>query len=151
LFEESIFAISMLKGISPVISSELLKILADMGHGDELVIADSNFPASSHAQRLARAEGSGGVELLDAILRLLPLDTFVERPVALMSVVPGDDYRPAVWGAYRRVIRKHEPRFRGFEKLSRSDFYDRARRSFAVVASGETSRYANLIIKKGLI
>ena len=141
----------MLKGISPIISSELLKILADMGHGDELVIADSNFPASSHAKRLAHAEGSGGVELLDAILRLFQLDTFVERPVALMTVVPGDDYRPSVWAAYRRVIRKHEPRFRSFEKLSRSDFYDRARSSFAIVASGEISRYANLIIKKGVI
>ena len=141
----------MLKGIPNLLSPELLKVLMEMGHGDEIVIADGNFPAASHAQRLVRFDGQPVPPLLDAVLELFPLDTFVKYPVALMSVVPGDDYSPDIWPAYKRIIQKHEPEFAGFEFMERHDFYERARKVYAIVATGETARYANVILKKGII
>ena len=141
----------MLKGISPVISPELIKILMEMGHGDELVIADGNFPAASVAQRLVRADGVGGPALLDAILQLFPLDPYVERPVALMAVVPGDPYKPVIWDEYRNTILKFEPEFKDFEYVERFAFYERAKKAYAVLASSEMALYANLILKKGVI
>lgn len=141
----------MLKGISKLLSPELLKILMEMGHGDEIVIADGNFPAASIAQRLVRLDGHPASPLLDAVMELFPLDTFVDRPVALMSAVPGDNYAPGIWPVYEDIIRKHEPQFRGFEYIERFAFYERAKKAYAVVATGEMARYANLILKKGLI
>jgi L-fucose mutarotase len=141
----------MLKGIAPVISPELIKILMEMGHGDELVIADGNFPAASVAQRLVRADGIGGTTLLDAILQVLPLDQYVERPVALMSVVPGDPYKPVIWEEYRAVVLKYEPQFKDFEYVERFAFYERAKQAYAVLASSEMALYANIILKKGVI
>jgi L-fucose mutarotase len=141
----------MLKGISPVISPELIKILMEMGHGDELVIADGNFPAASIAQRLIRADGLGGTQLLDAILQVFPLDGYVENPVALMAVVPGDPYKPIIWEEYRKVVLKHESGFKDFEYVERFAFYERARKAYAVLASGEMALYANIILKKGVI
>jgi L-fucose mutarotase len=141
----------MLKGIPTILPPELLKILMEMGHGDELVIADGNFPAASRAQRLVRCDGQRVPPLLDAVLQLLPLDTFVKQPVALMSVVPGDNYQPDIWPAYQEIIQKYEPHFDGFEFIERHAFYDRARKAFAIVATGELARYANLILKKGLL
>lgn len=141
----------MLKGISNVISPELLKILMEMGHGDELVIADGNFPAASVARRLVRADGLGCTPLLDAILQLLPLDPYVEKPVALMAVVPGDPYQPVIWEEYRHVILKHEPGFKEFEYVERFAFYERAKQAYAVLASSEMALYANIILKKGVI
>jgi L-fucose mutarotase len=88
---------------------------------------------------------------LEAVLQLFPLDTFVKRPVALMAVVPGDDYDPVIWPAFKKIIQKHEPRFRDFERVPRFAFYERTRKAFAVVATGETARYANVILKKGLL
>ncbi|NLF74871.1 MAG: L-fucose mutarotase [Chloroflexi bacterium] len=140
----------MLKGISSIISPELLKILMEMGHGDELVIGDGNFPAASMSQRLVRADGHGVPALLDAILALFPLDTFVEKPVALMEVVPGDNFQPVIWEEYRKIIQRHEP-FTDFEYVERFAFYDRARQAYAILATGETSLYANVILKKGVI
>ncbi len=122
-----------------------------MGHGDELVIADGNFPAVSCAQRLIRADGHDVPPMLEAILNLFPLDIFVDYPVALMSVVPGDNYSPDVWQVYDKIIRQHEPQFKGFEYMERFAFYERAKSAFAVVATSERARYANLIIKKGLL
>lgn len=141
----------MLRGIPNILSPDLLKTLMEMGHGDELVIADGNFPAASLAARLIRCDGHGAGPLLDAILQLFPLDTFVQHPVALMSVVPGDDYEPDIWPVYLKIIREHEPNFTGFEFMQRYSFYERTKRAYAVVATGETARYANLVIKKGLI
>lgn len=141
----------MLKGISPVISPELIKILMEMGHGDELVIADGNFPAASIAQRLIRADGLGGTQLLDAILQVFPLDQYVENPVALMAVVPGDPYKPVIWEEYRTVVLKHEAGFQDFEYVERFAFYERAKKAYAVLASGEMALYANIILKKGVI
>lgn len=141
----------MLKKISPLLSPELLKTLAEMGHGDELVLADGNFPSASMAQRLLRADGHGVPKLLDAILQLFPLDTFVERPVALMAVVPGHDYKPTIWEEYRQIIQASGEPFSDFEYIERFAFYDRARKAFAVLATGETSLYANIILKKGVV
>ena len=141
----------MLKNIPTIISPELLRILMEMGHGDEIVIADGNFPAASNAQRLVRCDGHGAPPLLDAILQLLPLDTFVKHPVALMAVVPGDNYSPDVWPVYKKLIQKYDSRFTDFEMIERQAFYERARKAYAIVATGELARYANLILKKGLL
>jgi L-fucose mutarotase len=141
----------MLKGIPNILPPDLLKILMEMGHGDEIVIADGNFPAASHAQRLVRCDGLGGPQLLDAVLQLLPLDTFVKHPAALMAVVPGDNYTPDVWPVYRNIAQKHAPGFSDFETMERHAFYERAKKAYAIVASGEMARYANIILKKGLV
>jgi L-fucose mutarotase len=140
----------MLKGIPPIISPELMKIMLEMGHGDELVVADGNFPAASVAQRLVRCDGHGIPELLEAVLKFYPLDTFVERPVGLMAVVPGDNYQPVIWEEYRTIIQKQE-RFTDFDYIERYAFYERAKKAYAVVATGEMARYANIILKKGLV
>ena len=117
----------MLKGISPILSPELLKILMEMGHGDELCIGDGNFPAASIAQRLVRLDGHGVTEILDAILALFPLDTYVDAPVTLMQVVPGDNVDPVIWKDYEKVIRKHESDKRS--KISAASSFTTARRS----------------------
>jgi len=141
----------MLKNIPPILTPDLLKILMEMGHGDEIVIADGNFPAASHAQRLVRCDGHPVPPLLDAVLQLFPLDTFVKHPVALMAVVAGDQYSPEIWPVYKKVIQKHDSKFVEFEMMERHAFYDRARKAYAVVATGELARYANLILKKGIL
>ena len=140
----------MLKGIPSILSPELLKVLMEMGHGDEIVIADGNFPATSVAQRLIRSDGNGVSELLDAILRFFPLDTFVDNPVALMAVIPGDTYKPAIWEDYRRIIAEYEE-FTDFSLVERFAFYERAREAYAIIATSETALYANVILKKGVV
>jgi L-fucose mutarotase len=143
----------MLYGISPILSPELLKIVAEMGHGDELVIGDGNFPAASMSQRLVRADGHGVEAILDGLLPLFPLDRFVSQPAGLMQVVPGDDTQPTIWEDYRAVIQKYQPQriTEGFEMIERFAFYDRTRSAYAVVATGETALYANIILKKGVV
>jgi L-fucose mutarotase len=141
----------MLKGISALISPELIKILMEMGHGDELVIADVNFPSASLAQRLVRADGQAIPPLLDGILRVFPLDQYVEKPVALMAVVAGDKYQPVIWDEYQAVINKREQAFLEFEYVERFAFYERARKAYAVLATGEMALYADIILKKGVI
>ena len=140
----------MLKGISSIISPDLIKILMEMGHGDEIVLADGNFPAASVAQRLARSDGNQVPQLLEAVLRLFPLDTFVEHPAAVMAVVPGDSTQPTIWEKYGEIIQRYE-NFSEFEYVERYEFYERARRAYAVVATSETASYANIILKKGLV
>jgi L-fucose mutarotase len=140
----------MLKGIPSILSPELLKVLMEMGHGDELVLADGNFPAASVAQRLVRSDGNGVPELLDAILRFFPLDPYVAQPVALMAVVPGDTYQPVIWDEYRRIVDRYEPGAQ-IERVERFAFYERARQAYVVIASSETALYANLILKKGVV
>jgi L-fucose mutarotase len=141
----------MLKGISPLISPDLIKVLMEMGHGDELVIADGNFPSASVARRLVRADGLGCSALLDAILTLVPLDRHVETPVGLMAVVPGDPYEPVIWDDYRKIILQYETGFTDFIYVERFAFYERARSAYAVLATSETALYANIILKKGVI
>lgn len=141
----------MLKGISPIISPELIKILMEMGHGDELVIGDGNFPAASMAQRLVRLGwpwGSG--DSLTQILRLYPLDSYVDAPVKLMQVTPGDDVVPVIWEKYKAIVEKHAGKVQ-FEEIERFAFYERAKTAYCVVATGETALYANIILKKGVV
>lgn len=141
----------MLKGISSLISPELLKILAEMGHGDEIVIGDGNFPASSVGKRVVRCDGISIPALLDAILPLFPLDTYA-APVALMAVVPGDPVgeSPPIWNEYRAIIEKYAPGA-AIEKVERFAYYERGRKAYAVVQSGEAALYANIILKKGVV
>ncbi|MCL2507803.1 MAG: L-fucose mutarotase [Oscillospiraceae bacterium] len=139
----------MLKNISPVLSPELLKILMEMGHGDELVIGDGNFPASSVAKRLVRADGHGVPAILDAVLALMPLDTYVDAPAALMDN-GGDGERPAIWARYEEIIKAREGE-KKIELVERFAFYERAKNAYAVVATGETAIYANIILKKGVV
>lgn len=140
----------MLKGIPSILSPELLKILMEMGHGDEIILADGNFPAASMAQRLVRADGHGTAALLDAVLKLLPLDSYVPRPVALMAVVPGDNVATPIWGQYAVIVRKAG--YEGdFEQVERFAFYERAKNAYAIVATGEGAQYANIILKKGIV
>lgn len=141
----------MLKGIPSIISPELMKILMEMGHGDEIVLADGNFPAASHAQRLIRLDGHGILKLLEAILIFLPLDTFVEKPVSLMGVIHGDKYEPEIWKRYKEIIGKNYEKASNFEFVERFNFYERTKKAYAVVATSEEARYANIILKKGII
>ncbi|MBR5497802.1 MAG: L-fucose mutarotase [Clostridia bacterium] len=140
----------MLKNIPSILSPELLKILMEMGHSDEIVIGDGNFPAASNAKRLIRCDGHGVPELLDAILQLFPLDTYVESPVMLMQVTPGDDVDPVIWKDYRKIVDKHQENVK-FEEIERFAFYERARDAYAIVATGESALYANVILKKGVV
>lgn len=141
----------MLKGIPAILPPELLKILMEMGHGDELVIGDGNFPAASMAQRLVRCDGHNVPELLDAILTLFPLDSFVSAPAALMQVVAGDKVETPIWEVYKNIIKKHEPVNNKVENVERFAFYERARKAYVVIATGEKALYANIILKKGVI
>ncbi len=140
----------MLKGIPSILSPDLLKILMEMGHGDEIVIGDGNFAAASLAQRLVRCDGHGVPELLDAIMKFFPLDAFVECPAAVMAVVPGDNTQPKIWEEFRSIIERYE-KFSDFEQVERFAFYERARHAYAIVATGEGAPYANIILKKGLV
>ena len=140
----------MLIGISPLISPELLAVLHRMGHGDEIVLADAHFPGETVAQRLLRADGLQVTGLLDGILPLLALDTYVDSPVIMMAPVAGDDLDPAVEAAYRAVIDKHWPDTPPIKRLERFAFYERAKQAFAVVMTGETAKYGNIILKKGV-
>lgn len=144
----------MLKGIPTVVSPELLKALCEMGHGDELVIADGNFPSHSIGKNaiVVRADGHGAAEILDAVLRLFPLDAYVERPVALMDVVPGDTCpTPEIWGTYQTILNQHEPDHCGIEMMERFSFYERSKNAYLIIATGETAIYANVLLKKGVV
>lgn len=141
----------MLKGIPSILSPELLKILMEMGHGDEIIIGDGNFPAASCAQRLVRLDGHGGCEVLDAILKLFPLDTFVEKPVSLMAVVNANDPEPYIWGKYMSTIKKYDDNVKEFEFVERYKFYERTKMAYAVIATSEAALCANIILKKGII
>ena len=141
----------MLKNIPEVISPELMKALMEMGHGDEIVLADGNFPAASIAQKLLRCDGHGIGGILEAVLKFFPIDQYVEHPVALMAVVPGDKTKPAIWEEYRKIIKASGEKFSDFEFVERFAFYERAKKAYAVVASGEKALYANIILKKGVL
>lgn len=141
----------MLKLIPKILSPDLLKIIMEMGHGDEIVIADGNFPSASIAQRLVRLDGHAIPDILEAILRLFPLDTYVERPVGLMAVTPGDPYKPVIWEEYKKIIQGSKEPFKEFDNMERFAFYERAKKAYAVIATGESALYANIILKKGVV
>jgi L-fucose mutarotase len=139
----------MLKGIAPCISPELLKTLAEMGHGDEIVLADAHFPGHSFNARTLRADGVNIPTLLDGILPIFELDQYAP-PLAMMAAVPGDKLDPKVEASYLKVIRKHAPAAKAPKRVERFAFYERAKKAFAVVMTGETAKYGNLILKKGV-
>jgi L-fucose mutarotase len=139
----------MLKGIPSILSPELLKVLMEMGHGDEIILADGNFPAASHTDRLLRADGHGVPELLKAVLSLFPLDTYSEQSVALMAVVPGDPVETPIWSEYESIIREHSTP--AIEQVERFAFYERAKKAYAIVATSEKALYANIILRKGAV
>ena len=144
----------MLKNIPPILSPEMLKVLCEMGHSDRIVIADANFPAESMGKNaiVLRADGHGAVELLDAILTLFPLDTYVDHPVSLMQVMSGDPVETPIWEAYKAIVAKHDDRGdAAFGEIERFSFYEEAKKAYAIIATGEKALYANLILQKGVI
>ena len=141
----------MLKNIPSILTPELLKVLMEMGHSDELVIADGNFPRNAHPDRVIRLDGHGIAKLLDAILKFMPLDSYVEHPTILMKVMDGDPYVPEIWDKYREIAAKYEEDGARELAIDRFEFYERARKAYAVVTTGETALYANIILKKGVV
>ncbi len=140
----------MLKGISPLVSPELLAVLCRMGHGDEIVLADAHFPGESCNDRVLRADGLRIADLLDAVLPLFELDSYVDSPLLMMGAVPGDQLDPAVEAAYRKAVDRHCPDAPPIARIDRFAFYERTRSAFAVVMTGETAKYGNIILKKGV-
>jgi len=138
----------MLKGIPPIISPELLKVLMEMGHGDEIVLADGNYPSESAGNKVIRADGLSIPELLKAILQFFPLDTYVDNNVVFMK--PDKGGNPSIWRKYEEIMQKSKEKY-SIEKLERFKFYNRASHSYCIIASSEQALYANVILKKGVI
>jgi L-fucose mutarotase len=140
----------MLTGISPLLSPEILAALCRMGHGEEIVLADAHFPAESVNARVLRADGLRIADLLDAMLPLFAVDSYVPDPIVMMAPVPGDSLDPSVHARYRAVIDRHHHEAPETTRIPRFDFYARARQAFAVVVTGETAKYGNVLLKKGV-
>jgi L-fucose mutarotase len=140
----------MLKGISPLISPELLAALARMGHGDEIVLADAHFPGETHNDYVIRADGLKIADLLEAILPLFELDAYVDDPIIMMGAVKGDKLDPSVEKSYLQSIHQSNPNIKSILRINRFEFYRRAEEAFAVVMTGETAKYGNIILKKGV-
>ena len=140
----------MLKGISPLLSPALLAALCEMGHGDEVVLADAHFPAGTVGRRVIRADGLRIDDLLAAILPLFELDRSPESPVTMMAAAAGDELDPNIEAEYLRVLRRHASDLGPPARIGRFDFYERAHRAFAVVATGDTATYANVMLRKGV-
>ncbi len=144
----------MLKGIPKVLSTELLKVLSEMGHSDRLVIGDGNFPSESVGKDsiVIRMDGHGVCEILEAILQLFPLDTYVEQPVKLMQVLPGDPVETPIWDSYKEIVGKMDERGdSAIGQIERFAFYEEARSAYAVIATGESALYANIMLQKGVV
>ena len=141
----------MLKGVPSILTPELLKIMMEMGHGDEIVLADGNFPKFAHPANVIRLDGHGIPEILDAILRFFPLDPYVEHPTVFMAVLPDDPYKPEIWPVYREIGKKYEKDGLREETIDKFTFYERAKKAYAVVTTSESALYANVILKKGVV
>lgn len=141
----------MLKGISPLLSPELLATLARMGHGDEIILADAHFPGESFNKNVLRADGLRIPDLLEAILPIFELDSYVPHPLAMMDAVNGDTLDPKVEESYLAAIHKSNPNAAPIERIERFAFYERTKSAFAVLMTGETAKYGNIILKKGVI
>ncbi|WP_372751902.1 L-fucose mutarotase [Labilibaculum sp.] len=140
----------MLKGISPILSPDLLSVLYKMGHGDEIILADAHFPGESFNGNVLRADGIKIPDLLAAILPLFELDQYVDNPLVMMDAVPGDTLDPTVERSYLKSIRITNPNAKPVERVERFAFYERATKAYAVVITGETAKYGNIILKKGV-
>ena len=144
----------MLKGIPEILSPELLKVLCEMGHSDRLVIADGNFPVMSMGKnaQIIRMDGHGVLEILDAILRVFPLDTYIEKPVNLMEVMPGDDVQTPIWDVYKKTVEKYDERGKNaIGEIERFKFYEETKTAYAVIATSEKALYANIMLQKGVV
>ncbi len=144
----------MLKNIPAILSPELLKVLCEMGHSDRIVIADGNFPCESMGKDsiVIRCDGHGVPELLDAVLQFFPLDTYTDKPVSLMQVMPGDDVKTPIWEEYKAIISKYDPRGdTAIGQIERFKFYEEAQKAYAIVATGEKAVYANVMLQKGVV
>ena len=144
----------MLKGIPKILSPELLKVLCEMGHSDRLVIADGNFPSESMGKnaKVIRCDGHGVSELLEAILTVFPLDTYVETPVSLMQVMPGDNVETPIWDEYKEIVSRFDERGeKAIGQTERFAFYDEAKTAYAIIATGESALYANIMLQKGVV
>jgi L-fucose mutarotase len=140
----------MLKGISPLISPELLAVMSRMGHGDELILADAHFPGETFNNRIIRADGLRIPDLLLGILPLYELDSYVPAPLMMMAAVAGDELDPNVEESYLKSIHVTNPTVAPILRIDRFEFYERAKKAFAVVMTGETAKYGNIILKKGV-
>lgn len=141
----------MLKNIPKNISPELLKVLDEMGHGDEIILSDGNFPSERINDKVVRCDSTGVTDLLKSILVLFPLDTdYSDEQVFLMEVTPGDTYKPEIWEDYKKVLDESKENYT-IGNIERFKFYERAKEAFAVVHTGETALYANIILKKGVV
>ncbi len=144
----------MLKGIPQILSPELLKVLCEMGHSDKLVISDGNFPAETMGKDavVIRCDGHGVPELLDAILKVFPLDTYVENPVNLMQVMPGDTVETPIWDTYKELVAKYDNRGAAcVGTIERFEFYEEAKKAYAIIATSEKALYANIMLQKGVV
>ncbi|MBN1777586.1 MAG: fucose isomerase [Clostridiales bacterium] len=141
----------MLKHIPDLMPPELMKVIMEMGHGDELLLCDGNYPKFGCPERCVRMDGHGIREILDMLLKFFPLDAYVEHPVALMAVLPGDPYKPEIWEYYREIGEKHDADGLRDETIDKNAFYTRGQRCYACVATGEKALYANVILKKGIV
>lgn len=141
----------MLKGIPSIISPELLKILMEMGHGDEIIIADGNFPGASLANKLVRLDGHTGPEVLEAVLKLLPLDTYTDNFVLMEKMECDKNLEIPVWKDYERIAAAGDKGFKKMTYIDRFEFYERAKKAYAIIATSETAQYANILLKKGLV
>ena len=142
----------MLKGVNKLVSPELIKTLCEMGHGDEIVIADANFPSENFGKRVIRADGIGGAAMLDAVLSLIPLDIYSDPNFVLMQLMDCDVGKidPVIWKEYAAVAAKHDKNVKT-GNIDRFEFYKRAQNAYAVIATGEEAVYANILLKKGVI
>ncbi len=140
----------MLNGIPTELTPELFSFLYSMGHGDDLVIVDANFPAASHAKRIYRAVNTDTSNMLNIVLRFINIDTFVDNPIGMMALAEGDNYQPEAWESFMRIIDGKKTRNKQVEFLSREAFYSRTKDAYAVIATSDMRRYANIIIKKGI-
>lgn len=144
----------MLKGIPEILSPELLKVLCEMGHSDRLVIADGNFPVMSMGKnaQIIRMDGHSVPEILDAILRVFPLDTYIEKPVNLMEVMPGDNVQTPIWDVYKKTVEKYDERGKNaIGEIERFKFYEETKTAYAVIATSEKALYANIMLQKGVV
>ena len=141
----------MLKLIHPAISPDLMAVMMQMGHGDELVLADANFPADANAQRIVRADGIDLETLLPAILKFFPIDTFVPDQAMVMEPVDPKASEPVIWATFRQDLQSAERRVVALTKIERFEFYERTRQAYAIVATGSRAFYSNIILKKGVV
>lgn len=141
----------MLKGIPNILTPELLKIMMEMGHGDEIVIADGNFPSFAHPERVVRLDGHGIPEIMEALLEFMPLDPYVENPTVFMAVLPDDPYVPEIWDTYREIGKRFEEDGLRETAVNKFEFYERAKKAYALITTSEKALYANVILKKGVV